>query len=292
VEWGYDVSDNDQSSLADTEVHYLRSEHVGDEFKIFVGHCPGPEPTPPVALYISDANGLFGGAVDSVRLMQFSAMLPSILVVGIGYRMGIIDETVAVRTRDFTPTVDPGFATVFPDLTMMGGADNFRSFIRDELQPWARERFGVRAEDSAYFGHSQGGLFGTYVLLTEPTTFHRYGIGSPSLWWHNDIIFELEARYAQEHDDLPARVFFSVGEFEDHEGRQREVVRLSAEERARARLRIIDMVADTERMAASLRGRRYPSLDVASTVLPGEFHVTVAHLNLSRALRYLFDAPR
>jgi hypothetical protein len=26
-------------------------------------------------------------------------------------------------------------------------------------------------------------------------------------------------------------------------------------------------------------------------VLPGEFHVTVPLLNLSRSLRYLFDAP-
>ena len=93
------VSANDHSPLADTEVHYLRSEHVGDEFKIFVGHCGDDRrgTAPAAVLYVSDANGLFAGAVEMVRFMQLSAHLPPILVVGIGYRMGGIDETVVVR---------------------------------------------------------------------------------------------------------------------------------------------------------------------------------------------------
>jgi hypothetical protein len=87
-------------------------------------------------------------------------------------------------------------------------------------------------------------------------------------------------------------VFFTVGAFEDHDGRQREASRLPAEEGAKANLRYIDMVADTERMVDSLRGRQYPSLELANAVQPDEFHITVAHLNLSRSLRHLFDAPR
>ena len=52
------------------------------------------------------------------------------------------------------------------------------------------------------------------------------------------------------------------------------------------------MAADSERMVAALRSRGYPSLEIESAVLPEEFHITVQHLNLSRALRYLYDAPR
>jgi uncharacterized protein len=286
------VSANDRSPLADTEVHFLRSEHVGEEFKIFVGHCGAPDPTPPAVLYVGDANGMFASAVDIVRFMQLSAQLPPMLVVGIGYRMGAIDETIQVRTRDFTPTSDASYTEIFPAQTMTGGAPRFLAFIRDELQPWVHTRYPVDTVDSAFFGHSQGGLFATYVLLTEPATFRRYGIGSPSLWWDDNMMFGYEARYAATHDDLPAKVFFAVGEHEDHDGRQREVSRLPADERAKASLRHIDMVADTERMVASLRGRNYPSLEIDSAILPGEFHVTVQHVNLSRALRYLFDAPR
>ncbi|HEY5076952.1 MAG TPA: alpha/beta hydrolase-fold protein [Acidimicrobiia bacterium] len=283
---------DEHSPLSGTEVHYLRSEHVGDEFKIFVGHCGHSEATPPVVLYVSDANGLFAGAVDLIRLMQLSAHLPPILVVGIGYRVGGIDETHVMRTRDFTPTYDDDFARIFPPLTVMGGAVRFLAFIRDELQPWVHARYRVDTGGSAFFGHSLGGLFATYVLLTEPGTFRRYAIGSPSLWWHADMIFEYEAQYARTHDDLPAKVYFAVGEHEDHAGRQREASRLSADERAVAGLRYIDMVADTDRMVTALQSRWYPSLEIAAAVLPDEFHVTVPFLNLSRSLRYLFDAPR
>jgi hypothetical protein len=44
-------------------------------------------------------------------------------------------------------------------------------------------------------------------------------------------------------------------------------------------------------MVAALRGRHYPSLEIDQVVLAGEFHVTVPFLNLSRSLRYLFNAP-
>lgn len=280
------------SPLAGTEVHHLRSRHVDDVFKVFVGHCGGTAAEPPAVLYLTDANGLFAGTVDIIRLMQLSAHLPPILVVGIGYRLGGITDTVVVRARDLTPTFDPDFQRMFPTQTLMGGAPQLLAFIRDELQPWVSAHFDIKAGDSTYFGHSMGGLFGTYVLLTEPETFQCYGIGSPSLWWHADMMFDVEAAYAQAHDDLPARVFVAVGEHETHEGRQREASRLPPEIAAMAGIRFIDMVADSERMVAQLRSRNYPSLVIDSVVLPDEFHITVPLLNLSRSLRYLFDAPR
>jgi predicted alpha/beta superfamily hydrolase len=283
---------NDESPLADTEVHYLHSEHVGAEFKVFVGHCGDTESTPPAVVYVSDANGMFASAVDTVRFMQLSEFLPPLLVVGIGYRMAGIKDTEVVRMRDFTPTYDEQFVRWFPDHTLMGGADAFLEFIRTELKPWVHARFQVDTDDSMFFGHSLGGLFATYTLLTKPDTFRRYGIGSPSLWWHDDMMFGYEAAYAAAHDDLAAQAFFAVGAFEDHDGRQREASRLSAEERAGAALRYIDMTADTRRMVGALRSHNYPSLDLDSVVLPDEFHITVPLVNLSRALRYLYDAPR
>lgn len=274
-------------------MHYLRSEHVGDEFKIFVGHCgesSGGAPTP--VLYVGDANGLFASAVDIVRLMQQSAHLPHMLVVGIGYRMGGIADTDVIRSRDFTPTHDELYTTVFPECTTTGGAPQFLAFIRDELQPWVAANYNVDPDDSAYFGHSFGGLFGTWVMLTEPSTFRGYGIGSPSLWWHGNMMFEYERQYSKTHDDLPARAFFGIGALEDHAGRLHEASRLPADAQTVAGIRYIDMVADTVRLVSTLRRRRYPSLRIESAIFPDEFHITVAHLNLSRSLRYLFDAPR
>ncbi len=284
------MPDDDRSPIAGTEVHYLSSRHVGDEFKIFVGHCGDPAGKPRPVLYVGDGNGIFAGAVEVVRFMQLSAHLPPLLVVGIGYRMGPIADTVEVRTRDFTPTVDARFSRLFPAQARMGGASHFLAFIRDELQPWVQARYRATG-DAAFFGHSMGGLFATYALLSDASPFRRYGIASPSLWWDNDVMFNVEERFAAAHDDLSARVFFSIGEHEDHDGRQREASRLPETERAKANARYIDMVADTRRMVGALRGRGYPGLQLGDVVLPGEFHITSPHLSLSRALRYLYDAP-
>lgn len=284
----------DGTVLAGTEIHYLRSDHVGDEFKLFVGHC-GTEPgdaSPAPVLYITDANGSFGSAVDIIRSMQLALHLPPLLVVGIGYRLGALHETIALRTRDLTPSVDQSFAALFPEQKVMGGAPALLAFIQTGLKPWVESRYRVDPNDATYFGHSFGGLFGTYVLLTAPQTFQRYGLGSPSLWWDGGVIFDYESRYAEAHTDLPAKVFFGVGAHETHEGRQREAARLPPALRQKAAARQIDMVEEMERLAKRLKDRSYPSLTIASAVFPDEFHVTVPHLNLSRALRFLFEAPR
>ena len=274
-------------------MHYLRSNHVGDEFKLFVGHCgTAADDAPDPVLYISDANGFFGSAVDIIRSMQLAAHLPALLVVGIGYRCGGLAETITIRTRDLSPSVDEGFARLFPEHRAMGGAPKLLAFIQTELMPWVESRYRVDRNDAAYFGHSLGGLFGTYVLLTAPETFQRYGIGSPSLWWDNEVIFDYEARYAAAHDDLPAKVFFGIGADETQDGRRREAVNYGAALREKATAWYIDMVDDMQRMVKRLEGRRYPNLTMASAVFPDEFHVTVPQLNLSRALRFLFDAPR
>jgi predicted alpha/beta superfamily hydrolase len=285
--------DNDHSPLADTEVHYLWSAQAEAEFKIFVGHCatlPTAPAASPAALYLTDANGYFGLAVDLIRSMQLSRHLPPLLVVGIGYRAGAIAETIPVRTRDLTPTSDPAFARLFPGQPAMGAAAATLAFITDELMPWVGGNYGVDPAAACYFGHSFGGLFGTYVLLREPTVFRSYIIASPSLWWDNGAIFTLEERYAQAHDDLAATAYFGIGADETHEGRLREAQNMPPDQRAKTGARYIDMVADMARMTGRLQ-RRYPALNLRSETFPGEFHITVPPLALSRGLRYAFGAP-
>lgn len=286
---------NHFSPLPDTEVHYLRSEHAGDEFKILIGHCGSAEPDPPLVVFLGDPWASFGTAVEVIRLLRLTAVVPPLLVVGVGYRTTDMDEIEVLRTRDFTPTIDS--SDELAGRAAMGGASSFLAFIRDELKPWLREGYGVDPDDSMFFGDSFGGLFATYVLLSEPATFRRYGIGSPSLYWDKGVMFEREAEYAKAHDDLLAKVFFSVGDRENPAGARRRLQRLPIEERARAEARLEDrptndLVAYTERMVAALRSRTYPSLEIEYELLPGEYHETSPPLNLSRSLRYLFDAPR
>ena len=216
-------------------------------------------------------------------MMQLAGHLPPILVVGIGYRRGALQETIEPRTRDLSPTPDHGFSGFFPELSNMGGAAATLGFIRDELMPWVDARFAVRPGDSTYFGHSLAGLFGTYVLLTAPETFRRYAIASPSLWWDDGVIKSFEDAYAEAHEDLPAKAYFGIGADETYEGRQHEASRYPDEMREKATAWPFDMVADMNELVRRLEARRYAGLELTSAVFADEFHVTVAPLVLSRA---------
>jgi predicted alpha/beta superfamily hydrolase len=288
------VNSNDASALPDTEVHYLASEHVGDEFKIFVGHPHAMDARPPKVVFMGDPWSDFGTAVGVTRLLNFTGDLPPLLIVAVGYRAVTVEENEAIRGRDFTPTVD--LTRSWTESGMVGGASRFLAFLRDELKPWVRERYGVDPDDSVLFGYSLGGLFATYALLNEPATFPRYGIGSPSLYWDNDLMFRQEEEYARTHKDLRAKVFFSVAANENAVGQERWRAQLPPDQRAREEASAadelaVDTVANVERMVAALRGRAYPSLDIEFAVWPGEYHQTAPPLALSRSLRYLFEAP-
>ena len=134
------------------------------------------------------------------------------------------------------------------------------------------------------------------MLFNDPGMFGGYGIGSPSLYWDNFLVFDHKSYYARTHDDLPVKVHFSVGEYENSEGEKRWLDQHSAQLRpaaeALAEDEPFDCVGDTQRMVTQLRGRDYPSLDIDFEILPREYHQTAPPLALSRSLRFLLNAPR
>jgi hypothetical protein len=284
------------ADLPNTEVHSLRSEHVGDDFKVLIAHSGDPGGGPRPVVVMADPWAAFGTAVEILRLFRLAQMVPDMVVVGVGYRSAAMDDIVRLRTRDLTPTVDAGRVSESQPESMMGAADRFLAFLRDEVAPWLAGRHGADPGDATFVGYSLGGLFATHVLLTDPGAFRRYAIGSPSLWWDDGVTFATEEAYAAANADLRARVHLSVGGLETLAGRRRFVEQLAPEPRAAAEAEDaedppVDMVADMQRMAAALRGRGYPSLELESEVLADEYHETAAPQALSRAVRWLYGAP-
>jgi predicted alpha/beta superfamily hydrolase len=81
------------------------------------------------------------------------------------------------RDRDFLPTHNGGNPT-------SGGAEQFLGFLKNELIPYINKTYRSNGENTL-FGHSFGGVFVTYALLTEPQLFDSYIAGDPSFWWDN-----------------------------------------------------------------------------------------------------------
>ncbi len=277
-----------------SEVHRLRSVHVGADFELWVAQPVhglfGPPPGAPRVLYVLDANIFFGLAVDVSRIMhQLFGELPPFIVVGVAYPgtdPRIHGET---RNRDFTPTSDasfeamarhmkPDWEPLLPDGQRMGGADRFLACLRDEVRPFIEGRYDVAAEGATLFGCSLAGLFGLYAMLTEPEVFDSYVIGSPAIWWDDEMLLGVEERRAAADRDLRARAFVGVGSLEEDE-------RLPWLARFKT-------VTNVGRMAERLRARGYASLDIATQVFADETHTSVVSGVLTRGLRNLHAVHR
>jgi len=102
-----------------------------------------------------------------------------------GFMPGVI--LVAVintnRNRDFTPTV-------LKNISGSGGADNFISFFKKELIPYINKTYPSSGQ-SILYGHSFGGLFAIYAMLSEPTIFSSYLATDPSLWYDKNYVNKL-----------------------------------------------------------------------------------------------------
>lgn len=267
-------------AIGSSEVHDLASAAVGDDFRVYVAEC-GTDPQG--VLLVTDGNGLFGMAVDTVRLMQIPGLVPSLIVVAVGYpSASTLLDTAQIRARDLTPTHSALFEK-------SGHADDFVQFLSEELKPWLSKKFPHAANDMTYFGHSLGGLFGTYVLLTQTTLFDRYILSSPSLWWDRELMFHIEQERSATKDDLCTSAFFGIGSLETDEGRRAEANNLASDHPFKPPSIHLDMVDDMRRFTSQLASRKYPTLDLESAEVADEFHATVPGIVLSRALRHFWN---
>jgi predicted alpha/beta superfamily hydrolase len=80
--------------------------------------------------------------------------------------------------------------------------------------PELRARYSIDADEPTFIGSSLGGLFGAWVLLTAPSTFRRYILASPALFWNDEEVWRWEEECARTHDDIRATVFVGTGALE------------------------------------------------------------------------------
>jgi hypothetical protein len=111
------------------------------------------------------------------------------------------------------------------------------------------------------------------------------------------VIFETDERYANSHDDLPAKVYVSIGEYENPAGDDRHREQMSPEAReaslrAEAEVPMEDEVGYARDLVDRMQSRGYPNLDITFEVHQGEYHPTAPPRTISRAVCYLYDAPK
>lgn len=258
--------------LPDTQVLKLRSTNTGASYELFVATPPGYHKSGrsyPV-VYMLDADYAFALVRNIVKHFVEREDLPPVILVAIAYPGAATSrETYRMnRTRDYTPVYAPdgGYGAEYQKVS--GGGPKFRAYLARELIPFIESRYPVKPDDRTLIGHSYGGLFATYVLLTEPALFQRYIAVSPSLWYANRTALSMEEAAARSGIRPRARAFFAVGANENQ-----------------------NMEDDLVELVKNLRKRRHPGLQVTMRVYEGETHNSVFPGAVTRGLLTVFDRP-
>lgn len=270
--------------LSDSELHQFRAKN-GRDYQVYVAlplrYEPKGETKYPV-VYMTDPHGYFALAAETLRLLELDGDIPPTILVGFerktatqkkdGHK-GFDMEKALWRYVDLTPMRDPKreeqVEKAFGREVETGKGSVHLAALRDEIIPWVEARYPT-APERALIGYSLGGLFAMYAMFESPSTFTHYLLGSPSLYWNDEVMFQVEQAYADKHKDLKARVFLSAGVDE----------------------RPAKHVGNVMKFAEVLRDRNYPGLELQRDIFPNQTHTSGLGATLGRGLLWLFGSAK
>ena len=280
----YAVAEDAQSvglvSLPNTDRYLLHSKEIDEMYRIDVALPRGFQASEkyPV-VYFTDSNLMFGLIQASTGLMQLGGEIPPAIFVGIGYDVDDALISAGPRFRDLTPSHDEQRLEQarkpplnISDAIKGGGARDFLRFIDEEVKSLIESNYPIDTDDQTIVGYSLGGLFALFVLFERPDSFNRYIAGSPSLWWDDEVLFEIEADRASQGTTLSKHVHLSSGALEPE-----------------AR-----MIKPAQSMADILKSGNYKGLRIEYQKFEGETHASGMAVAINRGLRFVFApiAPR
>ena len=259
-----------------------------------VAHVPEGAKVP--VLYLLDADVGFALAAEIARMRGIMGLQPTAMVVGIGYGVDLL-EFAKLRTADLTPPLSEAGRAALGGMTSFigeqdGGADAFLSFLTDTLAPEIGRRYPEASpDDRILFGHSLGGLFTAYALLTQPSAFRTFLINSPSLWGDGFAIKGHLPAFAEKIATIESkpRVLIGVG------GREQDVptkvppaMQMSLEE-VQAAVVASRMVDSVPEFAAALVEAGL--VDVDHVIYDKEDHGSVIPAAMMRGLGFAVPIP-
>ena len=261
-----------------SEVHDLADPVSGLTYQIFVSLPPSYDKEPgrryPV-VFVTDADyGFPMLRLIGRRLNGAGPKVEEFVLVGLSYEKG--RDPMSSRRRDYTPT--PRGASDAPADAIHGQSLRYRDYIRDTVIPFVESKYRTRPDKRIYVGHSYGGLLGAQILMTDPTMFSGYLLGSPSFWFDKRHLLKETPELLDAVGPIAADVYIYVGEY--------EALRVGD----RRYQQEVDMVADNAMFEDLLKKRKYPGLNLKAEVFAGEDHMTVAPRGFTRGLLTLLPA--
>jgi uncharacterized protein len=247
-------------TIPNSEVRTFKSHFNGADYTLSivlpVDYDTSTERYP--VLFLLD--GSYSTILASVALHRLAIDgFPKLILVG--------EDSARSRYIDYVPT--PTNQAVWGKLGKGADAATFLRVLREELVPLIDKTYRTDPAQRGLYGHSAAGLFATYVLFHDAgLTFKRLWISSPALYFDGGVSLKDEADFAITHDDLPVRVFTSIGDLEG------------------------DAMSDPwNALTKNILSRNYEHLSWTAVVLPGHPHSTVPLGAIGSALYWLYGRP-
>ena len=225
-------------------------------------------------VYLLDGNLYFGMVVEIIRSMSWTSNTSDAIVVGISYDIKTsgekaFNQIMARREYDLTPVRDKEEEEACRDWlnrkVKTGGGPDFYKFIEAQLIPLISSSYRVNSEKSVLMGHSLGGLFTLYSMLTKPNLYKTYLSISPPTQISGEFIFDFEDKYSQRRATLPCNLILAIGELE--------------------RPFALGGVSGMYRFADQIENRNYKWFNLDTFILPDEDHCTCIPVAFQRGLR-------
>ncbi|MEO8712776.1 MAG: alpha/beta hydrolase-fold protein [Parafilimonas sp.] len=219
-------------------------------------------------LYVLDGNYSTASFYGIKENFALGKEIKDIIFITIDANVQTEKEWLANRYTDLTPTSSPSSDTAIAGyfklpVSPSGGGADFLATIEKDIIPFVEHNYKTNSE-RGIFGHSLGGLFAAYCLLTKPTLFQKYSINSPSLWWNNNEMIALADSTAKRNPNMKASIFISSGSLEGD-----------------------FMNAPVNNFIQSLK-TNFSTLNITSKIFEDETHLSVVPSASSRTLKVLY----
>jgi predicted alpha/beta superfamily hydrolase len=277
---------NSQITLPNTEIMHITSKENHVAYKLFIslpegynsrGHYSYRENYP--VLYLLDPDVEFAMLENIARTMVNYDTIRPFIIVGIGYQNEDLttmkskefwEQWTKNRARDYIPfqveqgkeDFEAGDHEYNGLASHTGGSEKFKDFIEQELIPYINQTYRT-SNERVLVGHSQAGLFTTWMMLEHPDIFEKYIILSPSLWVEKGRILKQSSKL--KHSNT-ITAYFAAGSME-HDERGSMVNDLKA---------FYDSLPKAKGFKSKLE------------IIEDENHVSMVPIALTKGLKYLF----
>ena len=197
---------NDPISIHD-EIN-IESKQVGETRIINVwtppGYATGTDAYP--VMYMADG-GIkdedFPHIANTLAALIADKKIPPIILVGIANiqrRKDLTGPTIVAKDKEIAPIV--------------GGSEQFRAFIKEELFPEINKKYRTTNEKTI-IGESLSGLFVVETFLLTPDMFDNYIAFDPSLWWNDQFLIKTAKQQLELFPQTEKRIWFAGSSAKD-----------------------------------------------------------------------------